>query len=123
MLCKVLAWTGVIGALLSLCLLPISDVHRYDTYSHSTVVESSGIGMAGVAQILIGAVLQFVILIGLSQVLRLLIDLATSHAQRDTQIAGLNMSVTELLLNSRKLGDQLRMVGSMVYEEAKKEER
>ena len=73
-------------------------------------------------KIRVATVVSFVVFMGLAQVMQLLLNLSASMDQASIRFGEISLALGELRADTKKTKEQVRLVGSLVYEEAKKED-
>jgi hypothetical protein len=117
----VFAWLGVLGGIVVLLTSRISDETRLVGYGqYASTVTDKGIGAMGVLSILAGVALNFVIFMGLSQMVRLLLGLDEKATASGRRLAETAIVLAEMRASQTKTAEHVRMVGEIVYEDAKK---
>ncbi len=117
----VFAWLGVLGGIIALLTAQISDTKRLVGYGeYASTVTEKGIGASGVFSILVGVALNFVIFMGLSQMVRLLIGLDEKLTAAGRRLGEGAVVLSELKAGQLKTAEQVRLVGEIVYDEAQK---
>jgi hypothetical protein len=117
---QVFAVLSVVGGLASLAMADIADKVVANGLGSWTV--TPGIGFTGVMTILVATVVSFVIFMGLAQVMQLLLNLSATMDQGSIRFGEIALALGELRADTKNTREQVRMVGSLVYEEAKKED-
>jgi hypothetical protein len=118
----VLAWLTVAWGLFALFTAQIDDAYRYDTYSNTRIIDEKGIGLMGALAIVFDAALRFLILMGASQAIKLMLHLEQSIDGLARRLGDIVVATTDIKAGIIKTNADVRMVGSIVYEEAKKDD-
>ncbi len=117
---QVFAVLSVVGGLASLAMADIDD--KVVANGLGSWTRTPGIGFTGVMSILVATVVSFVVFMGLAQVMQLLLNLSASMDQASIRFGEISLALGELRADTKKTKEQVRLVGSLVYEEAKKED-
>jgi hypothetical protein len=114
------AWVGVAVGVIALLASDIVDQKTYvNSYTGELVKQtvSDGIGLLGVVKILVATAIHFLVFMGLSQVVRLLLDLdeVMNHvSQRGGELAN---RLSELGTVQKTTAEHVRLLGELVYKE------
>ena len=118
----VLAWLTAAWALFSLFTAQIDDEYHYDMYSKAMVIDKRGIGFAGAFAIAFDAALRFLMLMGASQAIKLWLHLEQAVDGLAMRLGEIIIATTDIKAGIVKTSADVRRVGSIVYEEAKKDD-
>jgi hypothetical protein len=117
----VFAWLGVLAGIIALLTAQIFDTkHLVGEGRYASTVTEKGIGASGVLSILVGVALHFVIFMGLSQMVRLLLGLDEKLTAAGRRLAEGAIALSDLKAGQVKTAEQVRLVGEIVYDEAQK---
>ncbi|MFO0553310.1 MAG: hypothetical protein U0271_33310 [Polyangiaceae bacterium] len=117
---EVLAWLGVAVAVITLFTVDISSSSAvYTPYENKPAVH--GIGASGVLTILVAAALQFILFQGFSQIAKLLLQMREQLTSVARGTSSVGISVGELIAQHKKTAEHVRLVGQIVYDDAKRE--
>jgi hypothetical protein len=117
----VFAWVALAWMLFALLTAQIADEQIYDNSSHFISTGKKGIGFVGAVAILIDGALRFLTLLGASQAIKLWLQMDASISGLSMRLGDITGAMTELRMQQVKTIEQVRMIGTIVYEEAKKD--
>lgn len=117
-----LAWLAVVWGVFTLFTSQIDDEHHYDMYLKTMVIDKRGIGFAGAFAIVFDAALRFLTLMGASQAIKLWLHLEQAIDGLARRLGDIIIATTDLKAGIVKTNEDVRKVGSIVYEEAKKDD-
>ena len=118
----VLAFLTAAWGLIALFRAQIDDVRRYDPYLQMTVTDEKGIGWLGALAIVVDAGLRYLTLMAASQAIKLWLHLEQAVDGLAHRLGDVIVATTEIKAGIVKTNADVRLVGSIVYEEAKKDD-
>ncbi|MBL8744287.1 MAG: hypothetical protein JNK04_24440 [Myxococcales bacterium] len=118
--CFVFAWLALLWGLFALVTAQITDEKSYDLFTQSWDIRKKGIGLAGVVAIVVDTSLRFVMLMGASQAMKLWLHVDQAIDGIAQRLGDLTIATTDIKAGILKTSADVRMVGTLVYEEAKK---
>jgi len=116
----VLAWLAVAWTLVALFTAEINDQYDYGPFGRT--IEKQGIGFMGAVAIVIDGTLRFLMFMGASQAIKLWLQMDAAMSGLSMRLGDITGAITELRMQQVKTSEQVRMVGTIVYEEAKRDD-
>jgi len=117
---KVLRWLSTIFLVLAWLAVAWTLVALFTRFGRT--IEKQGIGFMGAVAIVIDGTLRFLMFMGASQAIKLWLQMDAAMSGLSMRLGDITGAITELRMQQVKTSEQVRMVGTIVYEEAKRDD-